>query len=63
MQNFVGSSHPELGQLVCDRLGVEPAPCTLKKFSNGETSVQIGVSLEMKMSILFKVDHHTLMTI
>ncbi|KAK6462911.1 ribose-phosphate pyrophosphokinase [Scheffersomyces coipomensis] len=42
---FVGSSHPELGRLVCDRLGVEPAPCTLKKFSNGETSVQIGVSI------------------
>lgn len=42
---FVGSSHPELGKLVCDRLGVEPAPCTLKKFSNGETSVQIGVSV------------------
>lgn len=42
---FVGSSHPELGKLVCDRLGVEPAPCTLKKFSNGETSVQIGVSI------------------
>ena len=42
---FVGSSHPELGKLVCDRLGVEPAPCNLKKFSNGETSVQIGVSI------------------
>lgn len=42
---FVGLSHPELGKLVCDRLGVEPAPCTLKKFSNGETSVQIGVSV------------------
>ncbi|QRG39058.1 hypothetical protein FDK38_003480 [Candidozyma auris] len=42
---FVGSSHPELGKLVCDRLGVSPAPCTLKKFSNGETSVQIGVSV------------------
>lgn len=42
---FVGSSHTELGNLVCDRLGVEPAPCTLKKFSNGETSVQIGVSI------------------
>lgn len=42
---FVGSSHPELGKLVCDRLGVEPAPCTLKKFANGETSVQIGVSI------------------
>lgn len=42
---FVGSSHPELGKLVCDRLGIDPAPCTLKKFSNGETSVQIGVSV------------------
>ncbi|RLV90822.1 Ribose-phosphate pyrophosphokinase 1 [Spathaspora sp. JA1] len=42
---FVGTSHPELGKLVCDRLGVEPAPCSLKKFSNGETSVQIGVSV------------------
>lgn len=42
---FLGSSHPELGKLVCERLGVEPAPCTLKKFSNGETSVQIGVSV------------------
>ncbi|CAH6722193.1 ribose-phosphate pyrophosphokinase 1 [[Candida] jaroonii] len=42
---FVGTSHPELGQLVCERLGVNPAPVTLKKFSNGETSVQIGVSI------------------
>lgn len=42
---FVGNSHPELGQLICAKLGVEPAPCTLKKFSNGETSVQIGVSV------------------
>lgn len=42
---FVGNSHPELGELICANLGVEPAPCTLKKFSNGETSVQIGVSI------------------
>lgn len=42
---FVGNSHPELGNLVCERLGIEPAPCTLKKFANGETSVQIGVSV------------------
>lgn len=42
---FVGNSHPELGQLICAKLGVEPAPCTLKKFSNGETSVQIGASV------------------
>lgn len=42
---FVGNSHPELGKLVCERLGIEPAPCTLKKFANGETSVQIGISV------------------
>ncbi|AGO12435.1 AaceriAER083Cp [[Ashbya] aceris (nom. inval.)] len=42
---FVGTSHPELGKLVCEKLGIEPAPCTLKKFANGETSVQIGVSV------------------
>lgn len=42
---FVGNSHPELGQLVCENLGIESAPCTLKKFANGETSVQIGVSV------------------
>ncbi|VEU24398.1 DEKNAAC105579 [Brettanomyces naardenensis] len=42
---FVGNSHPKLGKLVCERLGIEPAPVTLKKFANGETSVQIGVSV------------------
>lgn len=42
---FVGSSHPELGQLICNRLGVEPGPCTLRKFSNGETSIEIGLSV------------------
>lgn len=42
---FVGSSHPELGRLICERLGTEPGPCTLRNFSNGETSVEIGVSV------------------
>lgn len=42
---FVGSSHPELGKLICDRLGVEQGPCTLRKFANGETSIEIGVSV------------------
>ncbi|KAK9479601.1 phosphoribosyltransferase-like protein [Lipomyces japonicus] len=42
---FVGSSHPELGQLICEKLGVPPAKCTLKKFANGETSVAIGESI------------------
>lgn len=42
---FVGTSHPELGNLICKRLGIEPAPLSLKKFSNGETAVQMGVSV------------------
>lgn len=42
---FVGNSHPELGAQICDRLGIEAAPCVLKKFANGETSVQIGASV------------------
>ena len=42
---FVGNSHPQLGKLVCENLGIEPAPATAKKFANGETSVQIGVSV------------------
>ncbi|ODQ66251.1 phosphoribosyl pyrophosphokinase [Nadsonia fulvescens var. elongata DSM 6958] len=42
---FIGSSHPELGKLICDHLGVSPAPCELRKFSNGETSIKIGASV------------------
>ncbi|KAK9464504.1 phosphoribosyltransferase-like protein [Lipomyces arxii] len=42
---FIGSSHPELGRLICDRLGVAEGKCTLKKFANGETSVSIDESI------------------
>lgn len=42
---FVGNSHPQLGDQICQRLGVEAAPATLKKFANGESSVQIGTSV------------------
>ncbi|KAK9387215.1 phosphoribosyltransferase-like protein [Lipomyces mesembrius] len=42
---FIGSSHPELGKLICDRLGVREGKCTLQKFANGETSVSIGESI------------------
>lgn len=42
---FVGSSHPDLGKLICDRLGLEPAPCNIFKFANGETGCDIGVSV------------------
>ena len=42
---FSGSSHPQLVQHICDRLGQNPAKVELKKFSNGETSVEISTQL------------------
>ncbi|ORZ18820.1 phosphoribosyltransferase-like protein [Absidia repens] len=40
-----GSSHLELAQLVAKKLGTPLADTTSKKFSNKETSVEIGVSI------------------
>lgn len=40
-QIFSGSSHPSLVEGICDRLGQKLGKAELKKFSNGETSVQI----------------------
>ncbi|KAK2756809.1 hypothetical protein FQN54_005255 [Arachnomyces sp. PD_36] len=45
VQIFSGTSHPALAESICERLGTQPAKCELKKFSNGETSVNIGVSI------------------
>jgi ribose-phosphate pyrophosphokinase len=43
---LIGSSaHPELNQLVSDRLGVPLAPCKLGKFQNDETQVGVNVSV------------------
>ncbi|GMM34613.1 hypothetical protein DASC09_019380 [Saccharomycopsis crataegensis] len=42
---FVGNSHQELGSLICSHLNMAPSPCTLRKFSNGETSVQLNISV------------------
>lgn len=52
VQIFVGSSHPELGDLICKRLDVEPAPCRVTKFSNGETACDIGVSVRDTHAII-----------
>lgn len=40
-----GNSHPELAQAVADRLGIPLCRSTVKKFSDNETSVQIGESV------------------
>jgi len=42
---FSGSSHPDLGQKICDRLGINHANVVTKKFANGETNVEIGESV------------------
>ena len=34
---FSGTSHEELAQKICDRLGIEVGKVTTKKFSNQET--------------------------
>ena len=40
-----GSSHPDLGPKICDRLGISHANVVAKKFVNGETNVEIGESV------------------
>jgi ribose-phosphate pyrophosphokinase len=45
VQIFSGTSHPSLAEAICERLGTSPAKCELRKFSNGETNVNIGVSV------------------
>ena len=45
VQIFSGTSHPLLAETICERLGTQPARANLGKFANGETSVNIGVSV------------------
>lgn len=42
---LTGNSHPELAQVVAERLNVLLTPCTVKKFSNGEINVKISESI------------------
>ena len=42
---FSGSSHPDLTQKLCDRLGLNPGKVVTQKFSNLETNVEIGESV------------------
>ncbi|KAL4865364.1 hypothetical protein BDV12DRAFT_200207 [Aspergillus spectabilis] len=45
VQIFSGTSHPLLTETVCERLGTSPGKVDLGKFSNGETNVNVGVSV------------------
>jgi ribose-phosphate pyrophosphokinase len=51
---FAGSSHPELSQLVANKLGLSLAECILKKFSNKETSIELGKE-EKKVKSTFEL--------
>ncbi|KAF2467332.1 phosphoribosyl pyrophosphokinase, partial [Lindgomyces ingoldianus] len=42
---FSGSSHPQLVDGICDRLGAKAGSAHLTKFANGETCVQIHTSI------------------
>lgn len=42
---LAGNSHPDLAQAVSERLNVPLVPCTVGKFSNGETCVKISESV------------------
>lgn len=42
---FSGTSHPALTEAICERLGTVPSRAELRKFSNGETLVNIGESV------------------
>ncbi|EPQ26841.1 uncharacterized protein PFL1_05476 [Pseudozyma flocculosa PF-1] len=42
---LTGNSHPELAQLVADRLGIPLTPCICKKFADQSIDVRIGSSV------------------
>lgn len=42
---LTGNSHPELAQLVAQRLGIELTPCIVKKFADQSIDVRIGASV------------------
>jgi ribose-phosphate pyrophosphokinase len=42
---FSGNSNPDLSRAIAERLGLELSKVSLKKFSNQETSVEIGESV------------------
>lgn len=47
---FGGSSHPALTDAICERLGRKPDKVELRKFANGETSVEISMANQICLS-------------
>lgn len=44
-----GNSHPELVTAICEKLNIKQTTSSIKKFANGETSIQILESVREKM--------------
>ncbi|KAJ1552409.1 Ribose-phosphate pyrophosphokinase 1, partial [Cladochytrium tenue] len=42
---FAGSSHPGLANLIIERLGLQPAPAVVKRATNMELAIDLGVSV------------------
>eukprot|EP00055_Hartaetosiga_balthica_P002861 m.5546 g.5546 ORF g.5546 m.5546 type:complete len:321 (+) comp2426_c0_seq1:79-1041(+) len=42
---LAGTGNVELARIICERLGIDVEPCTVRKFANEETAVEIGVSV------------------
>ncbi|MGJ3239291.1 MAG: ribose-phosphate diphosphokinase [Anaerolineae bacterium] len=45
---FTGNAHPEIAQNMADFLGVQVSPISIKKFSNDNMEIQLGVSVRGK---------------
>lgn len=52
---FSGSSHPELAELICGKIGITPGKITTGKFANHETKVEIGVRFLLLFVVGFKM--------
>ena len=57
---FSGSSHRDLTNKVCDRLGIEAGKVVTKKFANLETCVEVGESVRGEDVYIVQVQnfHH-----
>ncbi len=64
---FSGSSHPDLGQKICDRLGINHANVVTKKFANGETNVEIGtnfcIAATIKQGYVYEYEFYSMLVV
>ncbi|KEQ93125.1 hypothetical protein AUEXF2481DRAFT_67794 [Aureobasidium subglaciale EXF-2481] len=55
---FGGLSHPELTDFICEKLGRKPDKVELRKFANGETSVEIKTSVRDQAVFIVQSGSH-----